>query len=85
MKNTDKVLVYNQQLSLSHHEKFDIFFNDLINIIMPDDYRINEIDIFDYASVISEIKNIRQCVTVIMPECYNVAYAVKISDLLCIT
>ena len=46
----------NQELLLSYHEKFEIFFNDLINIIMPDDYRINEIDIFDYASVISEIK-----------------------------
>lgn len=48
-----------QNLLLEYHEKFEDFFNKLINIIMPEDYKVNSVGLIDYMVVISEIKKIQ--------------------------
>lgn len=48
-----------QNLLLLYHEKFENYFNQLIDIIMPKDYKLNQVGVVDYAIVTSEIKRIQ--------------------------
>lgn len=50
---------YIQELLLSYHEKFEEYFNDLISLIMPIDYKNNDIGIINYISILDEIKKIQ--------------------------
>lgn len=49
-----------QDLLLSYHEKFEDYFNELIHIIMPDDYKTNTVGLIDYMIVVSEIEKIKE-------------------------
>ena len=50
---------YIQELLLSYHEKFEEYFNDLIALIMPIDYKNNDVGIINYISILDEIKKIQ--------------------------
>lgn len=42
-----------------YHEKFEKYFDRLISIIMPNDYKNNLVGLIDYMIVINEIKRIQ--------------------------
>lgn len=49
-----------QELLLSYHEKFENYFIELIDMIMPNDYKINKVGVGEYMTVVSEIKKIQE-------------------------
>lgn len=49
-----------QDLLLAYHEKFENYFNELIHIIMPEDYKENNVHVINYINVIAEIKKFRK-------------------------
>lgn len=49
-----------QDLLLTYHEKFKVYFEDVISTIMPEDYKNNNVDVINYISVIAEIKRIKE-------------------------
>lgn len=48
-----------QELLLLYHEKFEKYFDSLISIIMPKDYKNNQVGLIDYMIVINEIGRIQ--------------------------
>lgn len=48
-----------QELLLSYHEKFENYFNELISVIMPADYKNNKVKVIDYINMLAEIKKIQ--------------------------
>lgn len=48
-----------QELLLEYHDKFVNYFNELISIIMPDDYMVNKTGIIDHMMIVSEISKMQ--------------------------
>lgn len=49
-----------QNLLLSYHSKFEDYFDKLIRLIMPKDYKKNKVEVIDYIYVLAEIKKIQE-------------------------
>lgn len=49
-----------EALLLAYHEKFEDYFNEIIQIIMPADYKNTKVDVIDYISMLAEIQKIRE-------------------------
>lgn len=48
-----------QNLLLEYHDRFVDYFNELISIIMPKEYKSNKVGFVDYVMIVSEISKIQ--------------------------
>ena len=49
-----------QELLLTYHVEFEKYFNKVILLIMPEDYKINSMKVIDSINILAEIKKIQE-------------------------